>query len=131
MHGPSRVEPRGLRLAGALALLTALLAAALCAGAAAKGSAAVAGAAHQAASPKPRITWDTAHDVSPPLRVLAANRVAPDAEDPADEPDLGPTPGADSGYSGDGALQSALGPAAIPSTQHNFERLSNHDIALR
>ena len=78
-------------------------------------------------SPKPRITWDTAHDVSPPLRVLAANRVAPDAEDPADEPDLGPRPGADNGYSGDGALQSALLPAAIPSTQQNFEGLSNQD----
>ena len=81
----------------------------------------------RARSPKPKITWDTTHDVSPPLRVLAANRVAPDAEDPADEPDLGPRAGADTGYSGDGALQSALLPAAIPSTQQNFEGLSNED----
>ena len=83
--------------------------------------------AQAAAHPKPRITWDTAHDVSPPLRVLAANRVAPDAEDPADELDLGPMAGADSGYSADGALQSALLPATIPSTQQNFEGLSNQD----
>ena len=112
MHGSSFAR-RGIRLAGALVFLSALLAAA---GAAAKGSASVAQAAQQAKSPKPKITWDTTHDVSPPLRVLAANRVAPDAEDPADEPDLGPRPGADTGYSGDGALQSALLPAAIPST---------------
>src|SRR5438477_2370561 len=126
MHGSSRVR-RGLRLAGALALLAGLLAAVTLAGAAATGSAAVTRTAQAAVSPKPRITWDTAHDVSPPLRVLAANRVAPDAEDPADEPDLGPTPGADSGYSGDGALQSALLPATIPSTAQNFEGLSNQD----
>src|SRR5690349_7854617 len=94
---------RGLRLAGALAFLTALLSAVIGAGAAAKGSAAVAQASQQAASPKPRITWAKAHDVSPPLWVLASNRVAPDAEDPADEADRGPAPGADHGYSGDGA----------------------------
>ena len=35
--------------------------------------------------------------------------------------------GADSGYSADGALQSALLPATIPSTQQNFEGLSNQD----
>ena len=128
MHGSTCVRRR-LRLAGALALLTGLLAAATLAGAAANGSAAVERTAKAAARPKPRltITSDVAHDLSPPLRVLAANRVAPDADDPADEPDLGPTPGADSGYSGDGALQSALLPAAIPSTQQNFEGLSNQD----
>jgi hypothetical protein len=127
MHERSTVGRRGLRLAGSLALLTGLLAIALCAGAAAKGSAAVTRTALSPASPKPRITWDTAHDVSPPLRVLAANRIAPAADDPADEPDLGPTPRADTGYSGDGALQSALVPATIPSTQQNFEGLSNED----
>jgi hypothetical protein len=126
MHEPSAGR-HGLRLVGALALLTGPLAVALCAGAAGKSSAAVTRTALSPASPKPRITWDTAHDVSPPLRVLAANRVAPDADDPADEPDLGPRPGADSGHSADGALQSALLPAAIPSTQQNFEGLSNQD----
>ena len=94
---------------------------------AAKSSVGFSQAAQAAAHPKPTITWDTAHDVSPPLRVLAANRVAPDAEDPADELDLGPMAGADSGYSADGALQSALLPATIPSTQQNFEGLSNQD----
>src|ERR687888_988959 len=127
MHERFTVGRRGLRLAGALAFLTGLLAIALCAGAAAKGSAAVTRTALSPASPKPTITWNTAHDLSPPLRVLAANRVAPDADDPADEPDRGPTPGADTGYSGDGALQSAALPATIPSTQQNFEGLSNQD----
>jgi hypothetical protein len=127
MHEPSSVGRHGLRLVGALTFLTGLLAIALCAGAAAKGSAAVTQTARSPVSPKPTITPDTAHDLSPPLRVLAANRVAPDADDPADEPDLGPTPGADRGYSGDGALQSALLPATIPSTQQNFEGLSNQD----
>src|SRR2546430_8517702 len=126
MHRPSTYTGRWLRLAGALALLSGLLAAAAGAGAG-KGSVGVIQATPAAAHPKPTITWDTAHDVSPPLRVLAANRVAPDADDPADEPDLGPTPRADSGHSADGALQSALLPAAIPSTQQNFEGLSNQD----
>src|SRR5438552_568009 len=126
MHGSWTYRGRWLRLAGALALLSGLLAAMTGAGTA-KGSVGVIQATQAAAHPKPRITWDTAHDVSPPLRVLAANRVAPDAEDPADELDLGPSAGADSGYSGDGALQSALLPATIPSTQQNFEGLSNED----
>ena len=126
MHGSWTYRGRWLRLAGALALLSGLLAAMTGAGTA-KGSVGVIQATQAAAHPKPRITWDTAHDVSPPLRVLAANRVAPDAEDPADELDLGPRAGADSGYSGDGALQSALLPATIPSTQQNFEGLSNED----
>ena len=91
MHEPSAGR-HGLRLVGALALLTGLLAIALCAGAAAKGSAAVTRTARSPVSPKPTITSDTAHDLSPPLRVLAANRVAPEADDPADEADLGPTP---------------------------------------
>src|ERR671931_1508141 len=126
MHERSTVGRRGLRPARALAFLTGLLAIALCAGAAAKGSAAVTQTA-RSPSPKPPIAPDTAHDLSPPLRVLAANRVAPEADDPADEPDLGPTPGAASGYSGDGALQPARLPATIPSTQQNFEGLSNQD----
>jgi hypothetical protein len=126
MHGPSTYAGRRLRLAGGLAILIGLLAAVAGAGAA-KSSVGFSQTAQAAAHPKPRITWDTAHDVSPPLRVLAANRVAPDAEDPADELDLGPMAGADSGYSADGALQSALLPATIPSTQQNFEGLSNQD----
>jgi len=126
MHRPSTYAGRWLRLAGALGLLSGLLAAATGAGVA-KGSVGVVQATQAAAHPKPTITWDTAHDVSPPLRVLAANRVAPDADDPADELDLGPMAGVDSGYSGDAALQSALLPATIPSTQQNFEGLSNQD----
>src|ERR671937_1018068 len=127
MHRSSTSERRGLRLTGALTVLTGLLAAALCAGAAATGSAAIAPTAQPGASLKPRITWDTAHDVSPPLRVLAAGRTAPHAEDPANEPDRGPISARDGRSSRDGALQSALLPASIPSTQQNFEGLSNQD----
>jgi hypothetical protein len=127
MHGASSLEPHGLRRAGALALLTGLLAAAVFVGAAGSSSAALRRSAQPAANPKPKVTWDTAHDVSPPLRDLAAGRTAPDAEDPANEPDLGPISARDSGYSSDGALQSALLPATIPSTQQNFEGLSNQD----
>ena len=128
MHGSSASARHGLRLLGALALLIGLLAA-MFAGAAAKGSAAVTRTAQAAARPhpKPTITSDVAHDLSPPLRVMAATRVAPDADDPADEEDFGPTPGADRGHSADGALQSALLPATIPSTTQNFEGLSNED----
>jgi hypothetical protein len=125
MHGPSTCAGRRLR-AGVLALFIGLVAMATGAGAA-KSSVGEIQTAHAAAHPTRTITWDTAHDVSPPLRVLAANRVAPDADDPADEEDFGPTPGADSGHSADGALQSALLPATIPSTQQNFEGLSNED----
>ena len=92
MRGGSTSAPRRLRLGGALALVTGLLTAALCAGAG-SGSAAVTPGDAPGTSPVATVTWDTAHDVSPPLRDLAANRVAPDAEDPADEPDLGPMAG--------------------------------------
>jgi hypothetical protein len=126
MHRPSTYTGRRIRLAGLLALLIGVLAAVTGAGAS-KSSAGVSQAAQAAAHTSRTITWDIAHDVSPPLRVMAANRVAPDADDPADEEDFGPTPGADSGHSADGALQSGLLPATIPSTTTNFEGLSNED----
>jgi hypothetical protein len=128
MYGASRWAHRKFRLAGALAVLGGLLIAAIGAGAAAGGSATTTSqAASLAASPTPKVVYDTAHDVSPPLRDLAAGRIAPDGEDPADETDRGPISAADSGYSTDGALQSTLLPATIPSTQQNFEGLSNQD----
>jgi hypothetical protein len=127
MHALSTHPRRGLRLRGVVALLVGgILLAAVCASAAASGSAA-ATSTSRAANPAPTVTWATAHDTSPPLRDLAANRTAPDADDPANEPDRGPSSAADSGYSHDGALQSALPTAAIPSTQQNFEGLSNQD----
>src|SRR6266576_6132333 len=127
MHGPSRCAHRTIRLAGALTVLGGLLIAAMGAGAAAGGSTAVTSNAPPGANPTPKVIFDTAHDVSPPLRDLAAGRIAPAAEDPANEPDRGPISAADSGHSSDGALQSALLPATIPSTQQNFEGLSNQD----
>src|SRR5256884_2783638 len=127
MHGASTFEPHGLRLAGALAVLTALLAAAICASAADSGSAAITPSGKPGANLTPKVTWATAHDVSPPLRDLAAGRTAPDADDPANEPDRAPISAGASGPSGDGALQSALLPATIPSTQQNCEGLSNQD----
>jgi hypothetical protein len=127
MHGARTFASRRRRLAGALVVLIGLLAAAICVGAASSGSAAVTSSAQPGANLRPRFTWDVAHDVSPPLRELARYRVAPDAEDPADEPERGPIATGDGGQPGDGALQSALLPAAIPSTQQNFEGLSNQD----
>ena len=126
MHGASRLL-RWRKLPVALAFLIAVVVAAVLA-AADSGSAGVTTAsAKPGANLTPRVTWDTAHDVSPTLRDLAAGRSAPDGEDPADEPDRGPIAAGDGGYSSDGALQSALLPAAIPSTQQNFEGLSNQD----
>ena len=127
MHGASTFRPHGFRLVGALAVLTGLLVAAMCAGAADSGAAALIPTAQPGANLKPKVTWDTAHDVSPPLRDLARGRTAPHAEDPANEPDRGPISARDSRHTRDGALQSALLPATIPSTQQNFEGLSNQD----
>src|ERR671936_350915 len=110
---------------GVLAVLVAI-AAAICVGATRTGAASAAQPAKPAA-PAPTVTRDVAHDVSPPLRDLAAGRVAPDADDPASEPDRGPIATGDSGHSADGALQSALPAATIPSTQQNFEGLRNED----
>jgi hypothetical protein len=117
MHGGLRSALRTFGLAGALVVLTGLGAA---------GTAAAAGTPKVKVKPS-SVVWDTAHDVSPPLRDLAANRIAPDADDPADEADLGPTAAADGPFSADGALQSAQPAATIPSTQQNFEGLSNLD----
>lgn len=128
MHGTSKVTPRRLRLAGALAVLSGILAVAMGAGTAnSRAATFAAGAQPAAASPTPTFTWAAAHDVSPPLRDLAQSRTAPGADDPADEPDLGPISAADGRSSSDGALQSALLPTTIPSPLQNFEGLSNQD----
>ena len=125
MYGPSTLAPRTPRLAGVLVALVAFVAAVICAGAASSSSAA-ATTNGKAANPTATFSWDVAHDVSPPLRDLARNRIAPDAEDPANEPDRGPLATGD-GHSSDGALQSVMPLGAIPSTQQNFEGLSNQD----
>jgi hypothetical protein len=114
------------RFSGGLLALAGLVAAVVCAGAASTGSAAVTPSAKIGSNLKPTFTSAVAFDVSRPLRDLARDRIAPAAEDPADEPELGPIATGD-GHSADGALQSALPPAAIPSTQQNFEGLSNQD----
>lgn len=126
MHGASRLL-RWRKLPVALAFLIAVVVAAVLAGADSGSAGVTTASAKPGANLTPRVTWDTAHDVSPTLRDLAAGRSAPDGEDPADEPDRGPIAAGDGGYSSDGALQSALLPAAIPSTQQNFEGLSNQD----
>jgi len=114
------------RWLGVLAVLVAI-AAPICVGATRTGAASAAQTAKPAA-PAPTVTWDVAHDVSPPLRDLAANRVPPDeVEDPAGEPDRGPIATGDIGHSADGALQATLPAATIPSTQQNFEGLRNED----
>ena len=122
MHGTLGCTRRRLRLFVAAAVMAAL-AAAICAGAATKASAV---SMSRGTSQGPVFTWDVAHDTSLPLRDLAAGRIPGEGEDPANEVEGGPL--ADGvGYSPDGALQTAMPPATIPSTQANFEGLSNQD----
>src|SRR5205814_3909865 len=127
MHGHLTFGLRPRWRAGTLGLLMSLAAAALCAGAAGNGSAAVNPTGASGAAPTPIYSWDVAHDVSAPLWQLARDRIAPDADDPADEPDRGPIPDGDTGFTGDGAPQTTLAPPTIPSTDQNFEGLSNQD----
>jgi hypothetical protein len=124
MHGRSTSAPGKCTLAVALTVL--FLAVIAFAGAAGTGSAAVDAGGAKGPRPAPTITSDVAHDLSPPLRDLAAGRIAPDAEDPAEEPERGPI-AASKGDSADGARQSEPGAVAIPSTSQNFEGLSNQD----
>ena len=126
MHGPLTFDLRPRWRAGTLGLLMSLAAAALCAGAAGNGSAAVNPTGASGAAPTPIYSWDVAHDVSAPLWQLARDRIAPDADDPADEPDRGPI-ATDTGYAGDGALQTTLAPPAIPAPLQSFDGLSNQD----
>ncbi len=127
MYGTSISAPRRLRLAGVLAVLAGLLVTAIGAGAADGRTATFASGAQSAPNLAPTFTWAAAHDVSPPLRDLALGRTAPGADDPATELDRGPISAADSGFSGDGAVQSALLPSTIPSPLQSFEGLSNQD----
>ena len=126
MHGHLTFGLRPRWRAGTLGLLMSLAAAALCAGAAGNGSAAVNPTGASGAAPTPIYSWDVAHDVSAPLWQLARDRIAPDADDPADEPDRGPI-ATDTGYAGDGALQTTLAPPAIPAPLQSFDGLSNQD----
>ena len=126
MHGSSISTSRRL-LGVAFVLLTAVIVAVIGAAAANNGSAAVTPGARTVGSPPPTWTQDVAHDVSAPLWQLARDRIAPDAEDPADEQDRGPTADGDTGFTGDGAVQTTLAPPTIPSTDQNFEGLSNQD----
>ena len=86
------------------------------------------------AQPAARFTQAAAFDVSRPLSEMAAQvtRRSAAASDIKEMPERGPTV-ADTGYTGDGALQTAK-PAAgaqespmIPGTLANFEGLSNQD----
>jgi len=120
MHGIFE-RGRRLRLLAAVAV-PAAVAAVICVGSA--GASATQGATAHTITPV--VTWDVAHDVSPTLRDLAAGRVAPDVEDPADEEEGGPIADGE-GHSADGALQTVMPPTTIPSTQANFEGLSNQD----
>ena len=120
MHGILGRSP-WLRLLLAVAV-PAAVAAAICVGSA--GASATQGA--QAHDITPIVTWDVAHDVSPTLRDLAAGRIPPDADDPADEEEGGPIADGE-GHSADGALQAVMPPTTIPSTQQNFEGLSNQN----
>jgi hypothetical protein len=122
MHGILGSTRRRPRLLGLCAVTTAI-AAAICVGATGKSSA---GTATAGTVQGPTVVWDAAHDLSPPLREMAQGRIPPDAENPGDEEDEGPL-AEGVGYSPDGALQTVMPPTTIPSTQANFEGLSNQD----
>ena len=87
-----------------------------------------------AASPAARFTSAAAFDVSPSLSEIAAQatRRSAAASDVLEIPERGPVV-ADTGYTGDGALQTAKPSAGaqeapmIPGTIANFEGLSNQD----
>src|SRR4029453_1904079 len=114
------------RWLGALAVSVAVIAA-ICVGATRPGVASAAQPVTPAA-PAPTITWDAAHDLSPPLRDIAAGRIPPDQiHHPGGEEDDGPISDPDGGHTNDGALQSTLPALTIPNTQQNFEGLSNED----
>jgi hypothetical protein len=107
----------------------AALAATVCVWAAGSGAAAVTKSSAAGPDLTPTVTWATAHDVSPPLRDLAAGRQTPPFDEPAEgergDDEEGPV---DTGYSGDGALQASPAAAApIPSPTTSFEGLSNQD----
>ena len=107
--------------------LTLAIAVAVCVRAA-QTDAATAAQSAAGTNPAPTFIWATAHDISPPLRDLAAGRVPPEeVENPADEPDLGPISEPDNRHSTDAALQSTLPAVTIPTTRQNFEGLSNQD----
>jgi hypothetical protein len=74
----------------------------------------------------PKFTPATAFDVSKPLRELAKAAPSGRAKGGEIRPERGPVV-ADRGYSRDGAVQTKVGSAAIPSPIANFEGLSNQD----
>ncbi len=88
------------------------------------------------AQPKPTFSQAAAFDVSKPLRDLAKTATAARAANGSDKevrPDRGPVVAESlsasraAAPSGDGAVQSAVAPAAIPAPLANFEGLSNQD----
>jgi len=94
-----------------------------------------AGAAPQGPKgPKPKFYDNVAFDVSPTLRELAANRQVPEVSDNEEEKEVreegAPEAAADSGFSGDNVVQSAIpSVAALSGPMANFEGLSNQDNA--
>jgi hypothetical protein len=116
--------PRRSRLSVTSPVLAVLLASTLL------GSAPIALAATPAgATPsklKPHFSNQVAMDISPALRTLGGQRGELGDEDSDVREERGATV-ADNGFSGDGAVQSAVASATIPSTGANFEGLSNQD----
>jgi len=77
--------------------------------------------------PKPKFSNNVAFDISPTLREMAANRVVPEVTEGEDEEirDERTPIATDTGFTGDGAVQSSAPSAAIPNTNANFEGVSN------
>jgi hypothetical protein len=122
MDGISRGRPPKPRLLG---LLLVAIAAVVGAAAAGTGSAAVGQSGSQPASTAPRVINASAFDVSRPLRDLASERVTPSTQPRAENPGFPVTDV--SGFTGDGAVQTAAFSATIADPLQNFEGLSNQD----
>lgn len=115
-----------------LSLISALLAvAALLVSVPASTHAAHAAPLAALADPSPTVSTASAADASPALRDLAQAPPSTVLGIPGENEDDGPTP-ADTGFTGDGAVQTAAGPQTSPGISGpslTFEGLSNQDNA--
>jgi hypothetical protein len=78
-------------------------------------------------APKPKFSNNVAFDISPTLREMAANRVVPEITEGEDEEirDERMPIATDTGFTGDGAVQSSSPSTTIPNSIANFEGVSN------
>ena len=121
VRGTRKLRVLGIALVPAVAAVAAFFG-----GATSTGQAGVAETGSALTLPTAKFTGPAAFDVSSPLRVLAKTRAATAASSamPQERAIIAAT---DSGYAGDGAVQSELPSPTIPAPIANFEGLSNQD----